>query len=94
MFFASTSADLLNLDPDKISVELLYNKSLVFTFRKAHYTYFFEQFIRPENIEDQVIFSYYEGSQKKPSFSGDFSSALTKLTENLFPVFNRTILCQ
>lgn len=73
-----TISALLGLSPDNISAELTYHNSLMVTFRKDENLFFFERFFSPED-EEEVIFSLYEGSTKKPSFSGTFQEALTRL---------------
>lgn len=90
-----TISVLLDLFPDKISAELTYQNSLVVTFKKSENLFFFERFFKPEDNEE-VIFSYYEGSIKKPSFSGTFQEALTRLsmeielnTDQLFTAYIR-----
>jgi len=77
-----TISALLDLYSDKISAELTYSNSLVVTFRKGDHLVFFERFFNPED-DDEVIFSFYEGSIKKPSFSGTFHEALTRLNMEL-----------
>lgn len=84
--FSKTCSKLLELNPDKISVELTYNQSIVFTFKKDSYTFFFERFIDDSNQEkDEVIFSFYKDAKKLPSFAGSFELAISSIEKELNP---------
>jgi len=82
--FSQACSYLLELNPDKISVELTYNDSIEFAFKKNDFTFFFELFIEDSHA-DEVIYSSYYKSTKRPSYAGDFISAINSLYKDFFP---------
>ena len=81
--FSTICSTLLNLNPDKISVELSHHDSIVFTLKRENYTIFFERYLNPDSSEEEVIYSGFNEDQKIPSYSGNFKLAHYYLSREL-----------
>ena len=77
--FQETASFLLDLNPDKISIEYTYENSIVFSFIKKEEIIFFERYL--DEDEEEVIFSHYKKDEKQPSFAGSFDDAKMVLSK-------------
>ncbi len=59
--FIEISNFLIDLEPEKISVEISYEKSVVFTLKKGSLVVFYEKYF--DNVDEDVIYSIFHNKQ-------------------------------
>jgi len=77
--FSYVASELLKLNPSRLTFELTEDAGVFFTFIKEEFVCFLQLYLCPQQDEDQVILSCFEGERKLPSFAGDFDEALERV---------------
>jgi hypothetical protein len=84
--FQEVLSMLIDLEPDLISTELSFEKSVFYTFKKGNYMFFLQFFLGEiEPDEDELLLSIYDGDEKLPSFAGNMENTLGAVRELVFP---------
>jgi len=76
--FAICTNELLEMQPDLISVELTSESSLFYTVRKNSFTLFFQYFLNDDKFDksEEALLSMFFNDDKLPSKEGDRSSVI------------------
>lgn len=75
--FSSSLSPILYLNPDSLSMELTYEKSIFYTIKKGIYTIFIQHNLDIENEEDdEAILSIFKNDEKLPSCAGGLATIM------------------
>jgi len=72
---------LLDLNPNKISLQISYDKSIFYTIIKNGITIYFDHFIQIEEDMDEVVVNVYKNKQKIFSGSSSLENSYQKVQE-------------
>ncbi len=75
---------LLGLSPDKISLQLSYDKSIFYTLIKNDISIYFDHFVQLEDDMDEVIVSVYQKKEKIFSLSSSLEHINLEINQFLF----------
>jgi len=77
---------LLLINPDVISMELTWEKSLFYTLKKDRYTFFIQYFLDEiESEDDEAIMTVFENDNKLPSYAGILQDVIDTLQKYFSP---------
>jgi len=78
--FANSLSSILFLNPDLLSMELMYDKSIFYTIRKGTYTIFLQHNIDVNDEDDEAILSIFQNDKKLPSYAGPLKSVMNEFS--------------
>lgn len=82
--FDSTLNMLIEMHPDTLSIEVTYDHSVYFTFKKYDFKFYLQHFLNDIGIgEDEAILTVFKGTKKLPSFAGGLHRTVQQIENDL-----------
>ncbi|MBK6821595.1 MAG: hypothetical protein IPG87_00790 [Saprospiraceae bacterium] len=81
--FTNILPSIFSLNPDRISAELTYNRSIIFTILVQNILYYVESFFEFQEMDDESIYSKFDKNIGVKSYMGSINQVIDHLTSEI-----------
>ena len=75
-------SEILNLNPEKISLQLTHEGSLFYTFLKDGAKFYMQHYLTTDKDEDEAFLNIFYSEEKNENFAGELSNILKQLRDS------------